>query len=299
MSPALKVRLPSGRTVGYAEFGDPTGFPILALHGAPACREMFAWADLAAREQGLRLIAPDRPGYGLTPAETVVMSLKSMTAWLDEFAASLSLGRFGVLGISGGAPYAVALAARMGSRATALAIASPLGPVAEYAELHGRAALHPGHRYFFLGLPSAPRLLGLLGHLSARAFRRAPQTIGGLLMRLAGPSDAATLARPEVRAFLIQMTLEAFRAGGQGGVQDMVIFSQPWGVNYRQIVCPAILWQGDGDRIVPAEVSTHLAQLIPHCRLERLTGAGHFWVLDHTDEVIAALRSLIDTRQDV
>jgi pimeloyl-ACP methyl ester carboxylesterase len=57
--------LVSGRRIGCAEYGDPC-LPVLALHGTPGSRLMFALSDGAARERGLRLIAPDRPGYGLS-----------------------------------------------------------------------------------------------------------------------------------------------------------------------------------------------------------------------------------------
>ena len=59
-------RLPDGRRVGYADYGDPDGFPVFALHGTPGSRTMFRLADASAALKGLRLIAPDRPGYGLS-----------------------------------------------------------------------------------------------------------------------------------------------------------------------------------------------------------------------------------------
>ena len=55
-----------GRIVGIYEYGDPAGAPVMVLHGTPACGAGFAWADDPARERGLRLVAPDRPGVGLS-----------------------------------------------------------------------------------------------------------------------------------------------------------------------------------------------------------------------------------------
>src|SRR5205823_3210464 len=60
--PARTLVTNEGRTVGYYEFGDPDGVPVFALHGTPASGAGFVWADDAAREIGVRLIAPDRPG---------------------------------------------------------------------------------------------------------------------------------------------------------------------------------------------------------------------------------------------
>ncbi len=60
------VRLADGRRIGYAEYGDPQGASVLAIHGTPGSRFMFALTDKAARERGLRIFAPERPGYGLS-----------------------------------------------------------------------------------------------------------------------------------------------------------------------------------------------------------------------------------------
>src|SRR3990170_1660638 len=61
------LRLADGRQIGFAEYGDPQGLPVLALHGTPGSRFMFALTDQAARQRRLRIVAPDRPGYGLSP----------------------------------------------------------------------------------------------------------------------------------------------------------------------------------------------------------------------------------------
>ena len=60
------LTLADGRQLGYAEYGDPRGIPLLALHGTPGSRFMFALGDAPARARGLRIIAPDRAGYALT-----------------------------------------------------------------------------------------------------------------------------------------------------------------------------------------------------------------------------------------
>ena len=60
------MRLADGRRIGYAEYGDPQGASVLAIHGTPGSRFMFALTDKAARERGLRIFAPERPGYGLS-----------------------------------------------------------------------------------------------------------------------------------------------------------------------------------------------------------------------------------------
>src|SRR4051812_15085897 len=64
--PPETIRLANDRVVSYYEFGDPAGAPMFALHGTPSAGACFVWAHDAARERGIRLLAPDRPGIGLS-----------------------------------------------------------------------------------------------------------------------------------------------------------------------------------------------------------------------------------------
>ena len=60
------IKLPDGRALGWAEYGDPQGIPVLYFHGWPSSRLEGAFADEPARTRGIRLIALDRPGFGLS-----------------------------------------------------------------------------------------------------------------------------------------------------------------------------------------------------------------------------------------
>lgn len=284
-----------GRTVGLARYGADRGLPVLALHGAPASRLMFDVADIPAKALGLTLYCPERPGYGLTPPDPTP-TLTSRSDQLVGVADALGLERFALLGVSGGAPYAVAMAARLGERVAALGLVSPMGPVAEFAaaERHGDidpsiGRLARGHRIFFLVMPKRKRFVSMQAALGARAFKAAPKAFAMVFAKLLSKADAKVLQQPHVEASLIAMTLEAIRQGAGGGVADLEIFSREWGVDYSAVRTPVVLWQGTADRIVPSAVSVWLSGLIPNCRLERLEGAGHFWVYDHVADVLGTL----------
>lgn len=288
------LMLPGGRRVSYAVFGDPDGLPILALHGAPSSRLMFGVASEEARRAGLRLVAPDRPGCGETPSQRPA-TLAARTAWLGEVADALELERFAVLAISGGGPYAVALAAHLRTRISALALISPMGPVADYmASPEGRS--HPlplPQRAFFLGIAKNRWLTRPVADVAAMMYRTVPWGLGGLVPRLISPADAKVLSRPEVRRAMQRMTAEGFRQGGRGGTDDLEIYSQPWNVDFAAIDTPAIVWQGTADRIVPPEAAYFLARQLPRCRLVRMEGAGHFWIFDHVSRVMDDLKALV------
>src|SRR5262249_37704143 len=101
----LTLKLVSGRQLGWAEFGDPAGFPILYFHGLPGSRLEAGLTDDSARRHGARVIAVDRPGFGLSDYEPN----RRIMDWPDrvrELVAHLGLERFSIIGVSGGAPYA-------------------------------------------------------------------------------------------------------------------------------------------------------------------------------------------------
>jgi pimeloyl-ACP methyl ester carboxylesterase len=293
------IVLPDGRRVGWAEYGDPDGVPVMALHGAPACRLMFGAGHVAAVRLGLRLIAPDRPGYGLTPPDAAP-TLATRTQWHAAFADALGLQRFGIFGISGGAPYAVALAAHLKERITGLALVSPIGPVADYmASGRGRAQPIPLlQRRFFLHLPARPWLLQPMAVLAARTYLTAPDRIGWLAVKAVRSPDAAILNKLDVHKRMTAMTCEALRQGSIGGARDLTVYSKPWQVDFSWIAAPAVLWQGTQDAIVPPAAAFYLARLLPRCRVERIEGAGHFWVFDHVEEVMTQIRSLVAPPHD-
>lgn len=91
---------------------------------------------------------------------------------------------------------------------------------------------------------------------------------------------------------MIETTREAMRHGIEGGMSDMAIYAAPWGVDFATINAPAMLWQGTADRVVPAELAFDLGRRLGNCRTVRLEGEGHFWVLHHAAEVVAAVAEL-------
>jgi pimeloyl-ACP methyl ester carboxylesterase len=70
-----QIRLRDGRMLGFAEYGVPTGVPIVYFHGWPSSRlEPYAVREVCV-QLGVRMIAADRPGFGLSdfqPGRTIL-----------------------------------------------------------------------------------------------------------------------------------------------------------------------------------------------------------------------------------
>lgn len=286
------LRLPDGTQVGVAVYGDPAGLPVLAFHGTPASRLMYRKGDAAARKLGLKLIAADRPGYGLSPLDRNG-SLASRTAMHVAIADALALDRFALVGVSGGGPYATALASRLSRRITALALVSPMGPVADYVAA-GLPRLPLLQRRFFLNMSQRRWLVKPGAALGVAAFRAAPRAFAHLFKTALGGDDRRVLSDPGVLDGLIDMTEEAVRTGAGGAVADFRIFGQPWHVDYAAITAPTTVWAGTADKVVPVPVCVYLARRIPQGRLLTVPGAAHFWILEHVSEVLAQVRAMAD-----
>jgi pimeloyl-ACP methyl ester carboxylesterase len=139
------LRLKDGRMLGYAEYGDPSGTPVFAFHGFPGSRITFRIADDAARRRGVRIIAPDRPGMGLSTFQPG----RNLLDWpqdVGELADALGIDRFAVAGVSGGGPYVAACAFALRARVTVAAIISGIGPLRRGEDTKG---MLPTNRLIF------------------------------------------------------------------------------------------------------------------------------------------------------
>jgi pimeloyl-ACP methyl ester carboxylesterase len=56
------LRLPDGRRLGFAEWGDPAGRPLFLFHGTPGSRLTRQPVEELTRRQGVRVSTVDRPG---------------------------------------------------------------------------------------------------------------------------------------------------------------------------------------------------------------------------------------------
>ena len=283
------LRLRDGRRIGYAEFGDPQGSTVLAFHGTPGSRFMFALTDQAARLRGLRIVAPERPGYGLSDFRRST-SLAQVADDMAAFADTLGLGRLAIIGVSGGGPYAIAAASSMPDRAVVLGLISPIGPI---AECHDRIRMSKLHRLIFTRIGRSPPAIASFFWSVRNLVRFAPDVAYRALMQRVPRSDRMVLTRPEVRANLRTALKEGLRPGIDGARQDLRLFCGPWGLPLAEIDVPTVIWQGSDDTLVPPAAAYHLAETLPNCRLDVIQGGGHYWVFGEFERVLDAIQAAL------
>jgi pimeloyl-ACP methyl ester carboxylesterase len=279
------LRLPDGRKLCYAEFGDPRGLPVLALHGTPGSRFMFGLADASARERGLRIIAPDRPGYGHSDYRRNQSLMRSAEDFV-ALAEALEVEQAAVIGVSGGGPHAIAAAAAMPDRVGLLALVSPVGPVAECRK---QIRMSPMHRLIFTGIGRSPQACASFFWSLRGVVKWAPGVAYRVLQKRVTPADRLVLDHLEVKANLRAAISEGLRPGIKGALQDVRLFCSPWGLSLSDIDVPAVVWQGSDDTIVPPSAAYHLASQLPNCRLDVIQQAGHYWGFANFARVLDAV----------
>jgi pimeloyl-ACP methyl ester carboxylesterase len=126
----LTIRLKDGRSLGWVEFGDPEGFPVVNAHGGLACRLDVATAAAAATRSRVRLISPDRPGIGLSDA-LPGRRIRDWASDIVELVDQLGIDRFAVMGWSMGGQYAAAVGYASPQRITKVAIIAGALPLTE------------------------------------------------------------------------------------------------------------------------------------------------------------------------
>jgi pimeloyl-ACP methyl ester carboxylesterase len=278
------IRLRDGRQLAFAEWGDPGGRPVIHHHGTPGSRLEHEGAPEVYREAGVRVITPDRPGYGLSDP----LRGRTLIDWpadVAELADALGLDRFGITALSGGGVPALACAWAMPERLTGVVVASCPAPMDRRGALRGMRLLN---RAGVVLARAAPSLLAAGCRLMSRAVARYPGFFYEQARRDKPAADRSWLSVPEVRLAEVATLREALRRGADGYVRDVLLLARPWGFRLAEIEAPVQLWHGDADTVVPPHHAYQLAAAIPRATLRVCAGEGHMVMWNHLAEVLAA-----------
>jgi pimeloyl-ACP methyl ester carboxylesterase len=277
------VRLTDDRVAAYEEYGAGDGRPLVFLHGFPGSRYAGARVGDAAQRAGGRVVAPERPGIGLSsphPGRTLLDYARD----LEQVADVLRLGRFALVAESGGGPFALACASSLPERLTSVTVVGGLGPVGAAAATRGMAR---GEQFGYAIARRAPVLSGYALALVASWGRRFPRAFLSLCKSQFARPDREALEQPRVADVFVRDFLEAFHQGGRRVGEELELLMRPWPFAPEAIRLPVRFFHGLLDRTVPAGVARELAAAIPQARLDVSPQEGHLSLLLHrTDEII-------------
>ena len=279
----LSCVLPDGRTLSYAEYGDPQGRPIFCLHGTPGSRLTYASADAPANRLRLRLIAPDRPGCGRS-THLPGWNFDDHMAALAHLADRLELERFAIMGYSGGGPHAAYAARHLRPRIQMLILVNAFATVGQSGLLQ-RLFLALHHR-FKPGL----RLAGPTARLLARS-----ETARMMFHFGSSRSDRGAHRKAAIRDWFRTMFQDMPRHG-HGLVRDIQLLAQGLPLSApEEPDIPVWILHGTDDSIVHPDAALHYLRLFPEAFLTLVPAVGHFWGLEDVDAVLNTLDRLLES----
>jgi len=274
-----------GVDIHYEDYGDPgSELTLVLLHGFGA--STFSWRDVAAplaARTGARIVAFDRPGFGLTE-RPMPGDWQGETPYSDTSAVRLTFGLLDALGIrravlighSAGGHVAALAALEWPERVAGLVLVAP--------------ALGGGH-----GLPAWLRALGRTPQMR----RIGPWAVRAAVGRLQRVLDMAWYDPSQLTPDILEGYRKPLTAlNWNRALWEIMLAPRAAAPAGRvgELVPPALYITGDADRIVPAEGTRAAAAATPGADLLVLERCGHLPQEEYPAEFLEAVVGFLGSR---
>lgn len=289
------LRLPDGRQAQYWRGGAEDGPVVFFLHGCPDTRHAAYAGDAAARRTGVRLVAVNRPGYGMSDAaESGRLSVADdVAAVADQF----GIERYAVLGMSIGGPYALACAVRHPQRVTAVGVVASPAIVPELDPPVHRDDLSSEKQQYFADLARwsiEESVEQIRPEFEAYVESLAPGdpddvALARRFTAVLSPADAEIMSRRTPQE-IADSTREAL-TNTAGYLRDAAISFRHWDFRPEELTCPSTFWYGELDANASVRNGEWFAANIPGAKLVVREGASHLGALhNYWEEILGTLR---------
>jgi pimeloyl-ACP methyl ester carboxylesterase len=268
------VGLPDDRTLSYSDIGTGEKGTWIHCHGIPGSRKEAHHLQEQLVHAGVRLIIPDRPGYGQsTPAVDYGFSQHSND--LKQLADHLELATFSLSGFSGGGVFAMAAAHDLGNRIKQLVIAAT--PAVPLMDDPFTNASQLTSSTWQLALTDQAMLAIELEGLTA-----SEDTLSSSLIDAAGEHEASYLKSDSFYPSFLKNLSASVEHGAAIAAKalsrDIWLTASPWPFNTGSIHLPIRIIHGTEDPLV---FQTHQDILASKLRgsVPEVTGGGHYAVM--------------------
>ena len=281
------IQLSDGRTVGFAEYGPKKGSPVLYFSGGNSSRLEGMWFDESAYRNSVRLIVPDRPGFGLSSFHPN----RQLLDWPNdvvELADTLGIGMFSVFGLSGGGPHVLATIYQIPGRVNKAAIVSGTSSPEMPDKFRG---MWPPVKIIFITAKKFPKINRFLLKQMAGFYSDEEQMMKRMKQALPFPDVTLIDERPEVIRIFAESTKEAHRNGVAGDAWEWHLYVSDWQFQLRDILKEVKLWYGKYDQQVPIGMGRYLSEELPNADLIEVDDGGHFSTINnHIDDIFEYLK---------
>jgi pimeloyl-ACP methyl ester carboxylesterase len=280
------IKLPDGRTLGYSEFGaaESGAKPLLYFHGGISSRLDIEFAHDYCLENNIRIIAPDRPGIGIS-APQPKRSLLDWASDVEHLLDYLKIESLPLLGWSLAGPYVWACAYQLPARFNKISTVGGASPILPPVTIDQIGLL--ADRMLLTCPPPLETILA--ASLEASGKLPAP-TMKWILENELSENDKAIVQELSVEA-ATDFIFESTRQGGMGIVDDYRAVAQDWGFDVSSIKGDVTLWQGEQDNLCPLTMTDYLKERMPHAIVNIVPNRGHFLLHKMLDEVLTPMFS--------
>ena len=282
----LHIILEDNRKLGFAEYGNPKGFPIIYFHGSQSSRLEMHYDMSFAKENDLRIITIDRPGHGISdfnPQGSILGFAKDV----KQLTKYLKIDRFSVAGMSAGSPFALGLSYLFPDNIYKTSIISGFAPYSK----DSRKYLSNEVKTMLQLAKSVPFLLKALLKVQTKQIQSQPKKALQGFLKIMSTPDKEVLKNEAVIQVIERMFIESFRNGSEGIAYEISnLLVQDWNFNLGKIQVPVTFWQGEKDNNVPYKWAQLMKDEIPNATLNTYPNEGHLIIFQHAHEIFTALK---------
>ncbi|MBI5309698.1 MAG: alpha/beta fold hydrolase [Actinobacteria bacterium] len=251
-----------GRDVNYVEMGDLDAPPVVLIHGLAGCWQNWL-ENIPVLARDFHVIAPDLPGFGLSPLPAETISLPSYARTIAGLLDNLEIDRAHLIGNSMGGQTSVQTAIDFPDRTARVILVSPAG----------------------LSTSSTPQSLGALAG------------IGGFLLPRLARGRKTYARRPGLRKIALDIVAahpEKLRPemayelmGGDRKIgfaaAAQAVISHDFRDRLVEIGHPTLIVWGRNDRIITSRDAARFAAGIKGSKKLVLRDTGHVAMIEHPE----------------
>lgn len=214
-----------GEKLLILEWGNVTKPAIFLIHGFPGCADQGRLLMSTPLFENFRLISFDRPGYGESDYQARLTPLK-LAQQIMRLADELNISELRLLSVSGGAPYAMAIAFFLPERVVKVSSVAGVAPLT----IKNFRFMNPPQKkaWVLRNLVPAPLLNFGMKKIWKSGLDKVDEFLFSDLEDFSKP-DQIVFKHPSVGPALVETVKTALKPGPSGVLHDMKIYSRPWG----------------------------------------------------------------------
>ncbi|MDH5631483.1 MAG: alpha/beta fold hydrolase [Gammaproteobacteria bacterium] len=278
------VTLSHGRRIAYREFGDPKGAPLVFHHSALGSDiEIGQLAHGYCLRNNIRLIAPNRPGFGSSDPDPD-FEHATWASDMTEFVTALQLDNFYVAGYAMGGQFACAMAESLPQRTKGLLLISSSIAATRPEDFERMVPLYRMDLRLARNLPAVHNLTTAILY---KGITRNPTRFFKNLQSQSSERESKLFASERFREFIWCALMEGVAQGNSRHIaRECQLLMRPWTFSPENICAPTWHWHGAADNHVPLSLGRQFADKIPGCRFVPVADHGHYMIYEKLEQIL-------------